>query len=134
MSKKYKTTEAHFKIFKAECEYWVDRFSLRSWIVYYEHRDNPEVRKSLAWYEANLKGRLITIGLSKDWESLEIINPLLCRTGFHEVCELLLARLEMEAMVDTCPTQKADIEEHKHAIIRRLEYAVWLPDWEARKK
>ena len=35
--KPLKTTKAHFKIFKAECERWIKRLGLVSWEVCYTH-------------------------------------------------------------------------------------------------
>ena len=121
----YTTTGEHYKVFIAECNKWINKFHLRSWRISFENKDNPEVPDSFAWCMYNLKGRISTLGLSISWGHVEPTIIDLKKSAFHEVCELLLARLEAEALVDTCPTQKSDIEEHKHAIIRRLEYAVW---------
>lgn len=124
-SKDYKTTETHFKVFKTECEKWIDRFNLRSWAIYYRHENHEKNTDWVAWRSFDLTGRIATLGLSLDWSNKKPDENEVRKSAFHEVCELLLARLEAEALVDTCMTQKNDIEEQKHAIIRRLEYGVW---------
>jgi len=123
--KTYKTTDAHFKLFKNECEKWVDLFQLRSWGVDYRHEDHDETPESRAWCFTNLRGRVATLGLSVSWGDNKPEVSTVRKSAFHEACELLISRLVAEAEVDTCPTQKSDIEEHKHAIIRRLEHAVF---------
>ncbi len=129
-----KTTKKHFEIFKAECEYWIDKFNLREWKNYYKHEKSKKLPDTLAWIGTNWKGRACTIGLSPDWGKDDILSDFeLCRSAFHEVCELLLANTISIAECDICPTQRDELEACVHAVIRRMEWAVWQPDYETRK-
>ena len=123
-SKSYKTTKVHFKIFKVECEKWLDFFQLRSWDVSYLHENGKVDVTWAGWCNTSWLDRTATLGLAKTWnirpEKYEVR-----KTAFHEVCELLLSRLHIEAIVDRCLTEKDNIAEQRHAIIRRLEHAIF---------
>ena len=128
-----KTTKKHFEIFKAECEYWLDKLSLRCWKVYYKHEKSKVLPDSLAWVSSNWKGRNCSIGLNLDWGKDDIVSDFeLCRCAFHEIYELLLSNVVSIAQMDICPTQKDELEAVVHAVIRRMEWTVWQPDWERR--
>lgn len=133
MPKSYKTTKKHFKLFKRECRYWLDRFDLGSWEAHFVHgeSDHPDTNNSRAWFYTNWTGRLFTIGLSSKW-NLDIKKKGLSKCAFHEVCEILLGRLHINSDIDACPTQKDDNDEVTHAIIRRLEKAIWGSYWDAK--
>lgn len=141
ISKSYKTTKKHFKLFKKECRYWLDRFDLGSWQVCFEHIDYPDM-PSRAWHATKWKGRTSTIGLSHNWkadrgDTYELDKPTkkkVALSAFHEACELLLVRLRINADIDACPTTRDENDEITHAIIRRLEKAVWEPYWENQKE
>lgn len=123
--KKYKTTKKHFKIFKAECAKWVGFFQLRSWEVRYKHQDSDIDKDWNAWCSSSWTDRVAHLGLAKNWGSTKPTRYEVRISAFHEVCELLLSRLIIEAKVDRCPTELDNIKEQTHAIIRRLEHAVW---------
>ena len=119
-----KTTKAHFKIFKTECEKWLDFFSLRSWDVGYQHENSKGNTGWVGWCATSWTDRTATLGLAVDWD-IKPENYEIRKTAFHEVGELLLSRLNTEAIVDRCPTEKDNIAEQRHAIIRRLEHSVF---------
>lgn len=120
------TTKADFELFKKEADKWVDFFQLRSWRVSYVHEEpSKKVEGSAGWCSTVLTDRVCNIGLAVDWEDSEITKERIRELAFHEVCELLLSRLRSEARVDVCTTQENDISEQTHAIIRRLEHAVF---------
>ena len=130
-----KTKKKDFKVFRAECEYWVDKFNLREWKIYYKHEKSTVVPDTLAWIKSNWCGRTCLIGLTPDWVNHDLVKDFeLGRSAFHEVCELMLSDVGSIAQMDICPTQKDELESRLHSVIRRLEHAVWLPDWEKRKK
>lgn len=134
-TKNHKTTNADFKTFKKECEYWIDKLNLRCWKVYYRHEKSKELPDTLAWIKSNWTGRTCAIGLNPDWGVHDVVCDFeVCRGAFHEVCELLLKNVVSIAQIDICPTQKDELEACTHAVIRRMEWALWQPDYEARKK
>ena len=140
MSKSYKTTKKHFKFFKKECRYWLDRFDLGSWQVCFEHANYPDM-PSRAWHATKWKGRTSTLGLAVDWkqdhgDTYELDKPTkkkIALSAFHETCELLLVRLHINANIDAKPSIIDENDEVTHAIIRRLEKAVWEPYWKEKR-
>ncbi len=123
-----KTTAEHFETFQGECEYWLDKFSLREWEVTYEHKNSKYTKRARAWYLYDFKGRACSLGLAKDYGQLPTESDL-CKSAFHEVSEILLAGIEALALIDIYPSAKEELEVCKHATIRRLEHAVWRPDY-----
>ena len=122
------TTPEDFATFKEEAEYWLDKFSLRSWNVVYFHKGN----EFKAWIKSDHIGRIASIGLSVDWKDNDTTHKDVSRSAFHEVCELLLAGITIIAEIDICTSDYNDLCEAKHAIIRRLEHSIWLPDYSLR--
>jgi len=111
------TTAKHFKIFKEEAELWISRLGLVDWSVYFSHvKDHPD---ALASMTANIPNRGVTINLSTDWSGEEISVAQLKETAFHEVFELVLARL---SYLGECRfLSDEEIPEERHNIIRRFE-------------
>jgi hypothetical protein len=120
------TTEEHFELFKLECAIWLDIFGLKGWKIEYLHdgADNTKER-DLAWTSCHTVGRVATIGLQKDWLSTEPTEYRIRQTAFHEVCEVLLDRLE--TIANTRIIGPDEIREETHNIIRILENVVWKP-------
>ena len=117
----YRTTRKHFKQFKSECRYWLNAFGLLGWCVSFFHEMEPD--GNLAWESHNVPGRIASLGLSTEWEQLEPNKHEIRRVAFHEVCELLLARLDTEAKYRFAVED--NINEARHAVIRTLEHVVW---------
>ena len=120
-AKSFKTTKAHFKIFKEEVEYWIEQFGLRSWRWYilHEHRADD----ALAGYGADYEGCTVAVHLEPDWEDTEVTNERLRLSAFHEVCHVLLTNLVRAA--EDRYVEKGRIDEEEHRIIRILENAVF---------
>ena len=135
MSKSYKTSKRHFKLFKKECRYWLDKFDLGSWKVVYFHEDVEDSSKgNAAWQSANWRDRLCSLGLDINWGKNEKpTKKRVAEAAFHEVCELLIYMLRIIADFDAKPTGLHDVENYNHSIIRRLEKAIWEPYWDARQ-
>lgn len=128
-----KTTKKDFETFRDECEYWIDKFNLRCWKVGYKHEKSEILPDTLAWISSNWTDRNCSICLNPDWGKNDVISNFeLCRGAFHEACELLLSNTVSMAQMDICPTQKEELLSTVHAVIRRMEWAVWQPDWEWR--
>ncbi len=128
MPKSYKTTKKHFKLFKKECRYWLDQFDLGSWRVEIWHENNKD-EAGRAWMFANWKGRSADLGLSVDFGKDKITTKQVSRSAFHEVCELFMFLLRIYGETNANPAQMDEVTCHLHAIIRRLEKAIWEPYW-----
>lgn len=111
------TTAKDFEIFKKEAELWIKRLGLVDWSIYFSHvGDCPN---ALASMMANIPNRGATINLSADWTGEGISVSQLRETAFHEVLELVLARL---SYLGECRfLQDEEIPEERHNIIRRFE-------------
>ena len=135
-----KTTKKHYEFFVKECEYWLDRFNLNSWRVDFGHRVKTDIGEGvLAWCTANWMARACAIGLQLEVSSsVSLEERTLSKVAFHEVCELLLHLLRIIAETDAKPTTLDEIDGYTHAIIRRMEKAIWEPYWaggiDAKKK
>ena len=116
----YKTTKKHFEIFKKECEKWIEYFGLKDWDIHYAHREDAD---NLGTCGYNMVSCHATISLTINWDDDEPTTVAVKKIAFHEVSELLLARL-----VSVAHTRSAtghDIEEATHGIIRRMENSVF---------
>jgi hypothetical protein len=117
--KQYNTNKKHYNFFITECKRYQKVLSLYDWQIYYSHMKNES---NLAWCNANEDGANATISLNTDWSYTEPTNEELSRCAFHEVCELLLWKLDEMARIGCSPKR---CNEERHAIIRRLENTVW---------
>ena len=110
MAEKFKTTKVDFKVFKVEVEYWIDRFSLREWKVFYKHEKSKKLSNVLAWIATDWKGRSCSIGLSPNWSPHDIVSDFeICRSAFHEVCELLLSDIGSIARMIFAPRRMTSL-------------------------
>lgn len=121
------TNADDFAIFVAASEEYLAYFGLLDWKVVYSHED---YEGALAWWESGpTANRCVRIGLSVDWGQEIVTEKQVCKSAFHEVCELLLASLADKA----CKYFNWTIvEEDTHAVIRRLENSVFETLWEER--
>ena len=115
-----KTTEEHFKIFKEECEYWLTKFNLKCYSIYYVH---DECEDAYATIQYDCVNRMATIFFNTDFGDIGISEDHIRETAFHEVCELLLGRLAW--LAESRYLGSTDIEEELHNIIRTLENTVF---------
>ena len=124
-----------FRIFKEECEYWLDLLSLRNWIVAYEFSDDYSEdweSDSLAMLRWNEQARRATIWLNENWPEDEISHFQICRSAFHEVFELFLSDLRSLAM--NRYIAKGSVELETHRIVRTLENVFFPKDYARRKR
>jgi len=117
----FKTTEKHFHIFKRECSKWICEFGLKGWEVVYFHEDDEE--EGRGWASYKVTGRVCTMGLARTWKGMCPTKQRVRFVAFHEVCELLLARLMTEAKYRF--TSEEVVDETAHEIIRVLEKVLW---------
>lgn len=111
-----KTTRKDFRIFKDECQKWINFWGLVNWKVYYEH-DYIEIPACIVY---NLDAMIATITLTTMYDNdfYSIHNIRL--NAFHEVCELMLAELMIYAN-ERFDVDKRNLDKACHGIIRRLE-------------
>lgn len=118
-----KTTKKDFEIFRKEVQKWVGHFGLFEWKVILCHENNERLGECLAWCVGNYTGRVGTIGLSVDWKDNEVDARRVKKCAFHEVCELMLYPLYVQAQDRAWDKDLWEAE--SHAVIRRLENTVW---------
>lgn len=122
MKNNRKTTKEHFKLFQSECEKWVDFFGLYGWSIHYEHNYTNDNYGECYF---SVIGRVAKITLNTEFpdEGKAVINSVK-ETAFHEICELLLARLNVLALGKFA--SNADIvNEAIHDVIRTLENKIF---------
>ncbi len=117
----FRTTKKHFKLFKCECRKWIRIFGLYGWEVYYFHEDDGTDHR--AWASYKTTGRVCSLCLSTNWGTMYPTKRLVRLAAFHEVCELLLARMNTEAKYRFASEEVVD--EAAHEVIRVLEKVVW---------
>lgn len=119
----YKTTPDDFQIFQEAVTYWQKRLGLLDWYIHTRHKTRD--RDAQASCYPNLSGRCATIYLSKVLDNYD--EPpgefFIRRMAFHEVCELLLARMMICATARY--VTRDEIEEACHEIIRTLEHVIF---------
>lgn len=118
-----KTNAKHFKIFKAECEKWINIAGLVNWCVRYYHQDDGD-DGTLAWTSFQYGARSVNIYLNRTWnKSIEISEYELKQSAFHEVCEVLLYPLRY--LSEARFLAHGDIDTEIHNVIRVLENVLW---------
>ena len=113
--KKYRVTKRHIELFKRRVKYWLDRFGINEYQLYFEVED---VESAYGACIADLPGMVATIVLAEQWDE-EITDEGIESTARHEAIELLMqplwhATLCRELNIDWANSQR-------HTIIRRLE-------------
>jgi len=114
-----KTTKKHFELFKKEGRKWLREFGLLDWETFFNHKDID----ARARYSADIEHRIAVLILSTQWEGPQPQNKLIRRAAFHEVAELLLAKIRCLAESRTCDEQ--ELNEAIHAVIRTLENVIF---------
>lgn len=114
-----KTTTAHFKIFKAECEKWIKVWGLLDYSIEYEHED---CEGDLARCATHYRGKCALISLGAEWAD-PISTHSLKKVAFHEVAELLL--MELNHFMGSRFITEEGIENATHTMVRRLENVVF---------
>jgi hypothetical protein len=110
----------HLKIFKKEAEKNIKRFGLFDFDTYITVSNENELPDFLALTTAEHTSKLAGMKISKLWPLEQLNNEEIKRTAFHEVCELLLARIRAMALGKF---SEEEVNEAIHTIINRLQYA-----------
>lgn len=107
-----RTTKKQFEQFKAEFLRWQERLGLSEWAIYFKRKPMDGAYASVT---ANTVGRVVTVCFnSNQTDSLDAVA-----SGKHEALELLLAQLD--AVCRARFINLDELDESRHAIIRRLE-------------
>jgi len=115
------TTKEHFKIFKEEGEYWLNRYGFGDFEAHFLHRNSKELGTVNAWEFGDHQTKGLVLSLTKKWET-EPNEYEIRKFAYHEVNEALLDKLCIlaESRFDVSAN---DIEEARHSIIMRLQNA-----------
>lgn len=137
MTKKKKddqTTPEEFEWFKMECTYWVKKFGITQWQIFFQHAESKADKDFAAWAITNYTNRSVVLGLGLDYHDSGEREFNISRDAFHEVCELLLNDVVVIAKMDISQMQLDELTKSTHEVIRVLENTVWEPDYWRRKK
>jgi hypothetical protein len=110
-----KTTEKEFAHFKAAFRHWQGLLGLTEYHCVFRHQ---LVEGCFGGIHCNHLGKVVTVLFSTECPDRDRDDYDPDRTGRHEALELLTARMDNLARGHCFPD---DIEEERHAIVRRLE-------------
>ena len=116
MTKTIKLTNRDFKLFKKECEKWIDRLELGDWDVRFEFG----CIDSAGTCRANYSQMNATIAFNSEFSDYNTISKInyIKTIAMHECLELLLMPINMLAGARTYDVE--EIEHQFHRIINRL--------------
>ena len=111
----YRTTAAHFAIFKAECERRIKQYRIVGWRVDYLH---DKCEGSRAECRSDARNQVAVLALSTEWGDQVAATPELVRQAArHEVIHLILDHLT-ECAAFRWVTQ----DQYKHALERTVRH------------
>ena len=113
------TTGEHYRQYRASVLYWVDYFRLAGWSISVERARIDGDWSQLA-YDIPNRSAVFSWTRSYPMDYSCELDPI--KFGFHEVCELMLARLGSLARSREATIRA--IDEEIHNIIRCLENSV----------
>ncbi|MCK9556110.1 hypothetical protein M0R19_08555 [Candidatus Pacearchaeota archaeon] len=120
------TSKKDFQLYVRECEKWIKFWGLSEWDINYSNvSTDPD--KVLGWCSWDLSGMIVTINLEKKWNNITLTKEekeeCIRTTAFHEVCELLLAKLNDISFKYDVPRRV--MTHHSHEIISRMQNSVY---------
>lgn len=116
-----KTTAKDFKLFKKECQKWINVFGLRGWETYFNHDREDDIY--VARLSPNIENRTCTFFFAVDWGESPLNETEIKKTAFHEVLELFFSRFRYLALKRDI--RETEILEEDHHIIRTLENVIF---------
>lgn len=117
---KIKTTNSDFETYRKEIQRLIDIFGLKGWHLFFRHES---LNDSFAEIRYNMSARNAVFVLNTEFDTIDYSEDQIKRSAFHEVCELLLARISNLAKFRY--TTEEEIDEEIHNIIRILENTVF---------
>lgn len=127
MKKGNKTTNSDFELYKRECEYWVKYFGLIDYRIAYKHNNDIEGALAYCAVNANKSDRVVQLCLCVDWCNDTVDRFNICKSAFHEVCELLLDKIHSNLPID----RSVDLV---HELIRKFENSIFNDYYNKRYK
>ena len=121
------TTQAHFELFKKECQYWIDYFGLLEYRDAYYHIDCGQLAQCDV--HSDRTAMVCSLTLGKKWRNDTITNLLIMQSAFHEVCELLTWEIGDVVCDKTSLKNERSIF---HKLIRRLENTLFTEHYKKR--
>lgn len=122
-----KTSKEDFKIFKLECEKWIEFYGINGWMISFMHKNQDiDEEPHIAWIEADTRNMTATFYLNKEWvDDIDFYGKKEIRfVAFHEVCELLLTKLD-DLANERFEVTPQKVLEARHEIIHYLENSVY---------
>ena len=118
----YKTTEQDFQIFQEAVAFWQRKLGMLSWQLYTRH---TFMKDQQGYSVVNLSARCATLTLSTTLSNYDEPpgDRIIRRIAFHEVCEVLMARMMICA--EARYVQRDELEEARHEVIRTLESVIF---------
>ena len=120
----YSTTKRHYNLFCKEVRKYIDIFGLMGWEVNFLHK--LYLYNAQAVCITDQQGRTCTMAIATEWIALKPTDFEIRKAAFHEVCELLLSRLNTFAKYRF--VRESQIDEESHNLIRILERVLWQQD------
>lgn len=118
--KKYKLTDKQFQIFKKEVKYWLKRYGLLDWELYFTFKKDTEFRAQLNY---KFRAHIAHFYLSSEWGVIEPTTIIIRKQAHHEVLELLLARFG--TIAESRCIMESELDETRHAVIQALINEKW---------
>jgi hypothetical protein len=112
------TLKQKINFFKSEAKRFIAIHGLINYAVFFDSDENPECRASCEMPDSN---RQLTIGYNETWLRQTDDCDEISKTAYHEVIELLLAKLRLMASEKESYYSNVMIDEEIHRIIRLLE-------------
>jgi len=111
-----KTSNKDFVYFKKCCEKWMKYFGLLDWEPFFEYeQDDDNVFARATW---DIESMSVTFRLSTEWPD-KVTKKTIDGTAFHEVCHVLLGKLDCQIRSRGYDETMTDSE--IHSVIRVLE-------------
>lgn len=117
-----KPTKPYFKIFKEECQKWIDLLELNNWKVYYSNMGYSN--DSMAMCKSDCSNYVATIFLNESWDDdIRPLNETEVRiSAQHEVVHLLLERLSGTG--HDREAKHSDITEAEEELDRKITHLI----------
>lgn len=125
-----RTSENDFIIFQEECRYWISKFGLNDWELFFYHVEDDS-KTDRAWCHIEISSHIATFILPVLWYSLKPTEFLIRKSAFHEVVEVLFA--EINFIANDRFTSQEKLDTAIHTIIRVMENTMFENDIKGRK-
>jgi len=126
-----KTTKRDFDLFTDEGSYWVGRLNLNDWDICFIHDMSKNEEENRAWAEPDLVSKTAIIALAEDWKWMIPSKYDICKSAFHECCEVMVHELYLSLRKIYSVKYVTSMT---HKVVRTLENTLFVDDWNRRNK